>query len=251
MGFQLLRFVEADQDRGDREALPPERAQGDRRFRPARAAGWRSRSRRAGCAGPSPGPGARSRSPSVSSSRASASRIFWNWSNPRRVSTTTGRRRSFSSLSSKRSRASSRVAYPSFACAIGLERLLADAVGGVAAVAGQAELLVQHRHRVGDARGGGDGQVGAVRLAARRVAVRVEVDEDRRPGEARRLVDAAVQTPVRAVTFQWTRWSGSPTWYSRTPAVRVGSSNSRFCSRTSPMGRSEAKSYFGSGTTSG
>ena len=82
---------------------------------------------------------------------------------------------------------------PVLPVAIGLERLLADAVGGVAAVAGEPELLVQHRHRVGDARGRRHGEIGAVRLAARRVAVRVEVDEDRRPGEGRRLVDAAVQ----------------------------------------------------------
>ena len=33
--------------------------------------------------------------------------------------------------------------------------------------------------------------------------------------------------------------------------MRVGSSKRRFCSRTSPIGRSEAKSYFGSGSTFG
>ena len=32
--------------------------------------------------------------------------------------------------------------------------------------------------------------------------------------------------------------------YGRTPAVRVGSSNRRFANRISPIGRSDAKSYF-------
>jgi anti-sigma factor RsiW len=41
---------------------------------------------------------------------------------------------------------------------------------------------------------------------------------------------------------QWTRLSGSPNWYGRTPAMRVGSSKRRWVMRTSPIGRREARS---------
>ena len=49
---------------------------------------------------------------------------------------------------------------------------LANAVGGVAAVGDQADLLAHLIHGVGQRRGRGDGQLGAVRLVPRRRTTR-------------------------------------------------------------------------------
>ena len=177
-------------------------------------------------------------SPSVSSARASVSRMRCNCSAPRRVSTTSGSSRWLSLDVARRASRRLRGVRGSLVPALG-----ADALGGVAGVGDQADLLAHQEDGVDQRHGGGDGQFAAERLAARVVAVRVEVEQDGDAGERRGLVDLAVQLRrCGRWRRQWTRLSGSPCWYWRTPAMRVGSSNRRCVMRTSPIGRREAMS---------
>ena len=69
----------------------------------------------------------------------------------------------------------------------------ADAVGGVAAVGNQADLLAHLPHGVDQRHGRGDGQFRADGLAPLVVAGRVEVEQHGGAGQGRGLLHLAVQ----------------------------------------------------------
>src|SRR5205807_2221062 len=103
----------------------------------------------------------------------------------------------------------------------------ADAIGGIASIAYKPHLLSQLINRVRQRYGSRHRQLGTVRLSLAMVAGFVEIEQHRRPGEGRWLVDLAMEhagargcPPVNAIEriarFVWAD-AGDPRWVLKEP----------------------------------